>query len=161
MKLRFAPSPTGLLHVGNARVALANWLLARKAAAPSCCAWTTQTPSVPAPSTPRRLKRPALARPRLGRELPPVRPPGALRRRGGAPEGVGPALPLPGSEEELRFKREQRLRQGRPPIYDRAALKMTPEQLERARANGKEPYWRFKLSGTSIEWRTACSGGGR
>jgi glutamyl-tRNA synthetase len=30
MKLRFAPSPTGLLHVGNARVALANWLLARR-----------------------------------------------------------------------------------------------------------------------------------
>ena len=31
MKLRFAPSPTGLLHVGNARIALANYLLARKA----------------------------------------------------------------------------------------------------------------------------------
>ena len=30
MKLRFAPSPTGLLHVGNARVALVNWLLARR-----------------------------------------------------------------------------------------------------------------------------------
>ena len=30
MKLRFAPSPTGLLHVGNARVALANYLLARR-----------------------------------------------------------------------------------------------------------------------------------
>ena len=28
--LRFAPSPTGLLHVGNARVALMNWLYARK-----------------------------------------------------------------------------------------------------------------------------------
>ena len=30
MKLRFAPSPTGLLHVGNARAALVNWLLARR-----------------------------------------------------------------------------------------------------------------------------------
>ena len=29
MRLRFAPSPTGLLHVGNARTALFNWLLAR------------------------------------------------------------------------------------------------------------------------------------
>ncbi len=30
MKLRFAPSPTGLLHVGNARAALVNWLFARQ-----------------------------------------------------------------------------------------------------------------------------------
>ena len=30
MKVRFAPSPTGWLHVGNARPALANWLEARK-----------------------------------------------------------------------------------------------------------------------------------
>ncbi len=29
MRVRFAPSPTGLLHVGNARTALFNWLLAR------------------------------------------------------------------------------------------------------------------------------------
>ena len=29
MRLRFAPSPTGQLHVGNARTALFNWLLAR------------------------------------------------------------------------------------------------------------------------------------
>ncbi|MCK4940367.1 MAG: glutamate--tRNA ligase, partial [Rhodospirillaceae bacterium] len=28
--LRFAPSPTGLLHVGNARMALINWLYAKK-----------------------------------------------------------------------------------------------------------------------------------
>src|SRR4051812_12635620 len=29
MRVRFAPSPTGHLHVGNARTALFNWLLAR------------------------------------------------------------------------------------------------------------------------------------
>jgi nondiscriminating glutamyl-tRNA synthetase len=29
MRVRFAPSPTGQLHVGNARTALFNWLLAR------------------------------------------------------------------------------------------------------------------------------------
>ena len=30
MRLRFAPSPTGYLHIGGARTALFNWLLARK-----------------------------------------------------------------------------------------------------------------------------------
>ena len=30
MRVRFAPSPTGHLHVGNARTALFNWLLARR-----------------------------------------------------------------------------------------------------------------------------------
>ncbi len=33
MRLRFAPSPTGALHIGGARTALFNWLLARGAAA--------------------------------------------------------------------------------------------------------------------------------
>ena len=30
VKVRFAPSPTGLLHVGNMRTAISNWLYARK-----------------------------------------------------------------------------------------------------------------------------------
>ena len=56
------------------------------------------------------------------------------------------------SEEELAYKRELRLKQGRPPLYDRAALKMTEEQLGRALENNKLPYWRFKLSPTSVNW---------
>ena len=45
LRVRFAPSPTGHLHVGNARTALFNWLLARGMAARSCCASRTPTPS--------------------------------------------------------------------------------------------------------------------
>jgi len=40
-RVRFAPSPTGMLHVGNARTALYNWLFARHTAETSCCASKT------------------------------------------------------------------------------------------------------------------------
>ena len=59
MRVRFAPSPTGHLHVGNARTALFNWLLARGPAARSCCASRTPTSSA------RRASR----RPRSSRDL--------------------------------------------------------------------------------------------
>jgi hypothetical protein len=42
---RFAPSPTGYIHVGNLRTALMNYLIARKSAAPSSCGWTIPTRS--------------------------------------------------------------------------------------------------------------------
>ena len=44
-RVRFAPSPTGYLHVGGARTALFNWLFARRTAACSCCASKTPMPS--------------------------------------------------------------------------------------------------------------------
>ena len=159
MKLRFAPSPTGLLHVGNARVALVNWMIARRGGgavllrlddtdtARSCAEYAAALEDDlrwigldwdESFRQSDRLDRYAAAAERL--------------------KASGRLYPCLESEEELRFKREQRLRQGRPPLYDRAALKMTPEQLERARANGKEPYWRFKLNGRPVEWEDGVLG---
>ena len=45
VRVRFAPSPTGYLHIGGARTALFNWLYARQQGAPSCCASRIPTPS--------------------------------------------------------------------------------------------------------------------
>jgi len=159
MTLRFAPSPTGLLHVGNAYIALFNWLFARRhnqrlilrlddtdtqRSKPEYAAaieedlrwlgldWDAQF---------RQSDRTALyaeAAERLKRSA-----------------RLYPCLE---TEEELRFKREQRQRLGKPPLYDRAALNMTPEQLERARANGKEPHWRFLLTGRTLTWRDGVLG---
>ena len=56
------------------------------------------------------------------------------------------------SEEELNAKREMRAKRHLPPIYDRAMLKLTPEQRAAAEAGGKKPYWRFLLSGVQAEW---------
>jgi glutamyl-tRNA synthetase len=56
------------------------------------------------------------------------------------------------SEDELNAKRERRLKRNQPPIYDRAMLKLTPDQRAAAEANGKRPYWRFLLSDSTVEW---------
>ncbi len=159
MKLRFAPSPTGLLHVGNARAALVTWLFARQHGG----------------SVLLRLDDTDLERSKaeyaealqedlrwLGLDWDEsFRQSDRLPLYAAAAERLkasGHLYPCFESEEELRYKRELRLKQGRPPLYDRGALKMTPEQYERALANGKRPYWRFKLSGLQREWADGVLG---
>jgi glutamyl-tRNA synthetase len=153
MRVRFAPSPTGYLHVGNARIALANYLFARHNGA-------------------KFLLR--LDDTDIGRSKPEYEE--AIRAdlnwlgigwdetfrqadRGSYYESAAKALrdrgrlyPCFESEEELRAKREMRLKRGLAPVYDREALKITKEQFDRAIANGKTPYWRFKLSEGAAAW---------
>ena len=159
MRVRFAPSPTGYLHVGNARIALANALFAQRHGATFLLriddtdaersradyeqaiehdlrwlgiAWDEsfrQSARIP-------LYDAAVARLRASSRL----------------------YPCFESEEELRFKRELRLRRGQAPVYDRAMLKLTPEQRAQAEANGKTPYWRFKLSDSTVEWNDIVLG---
>ena len=62
------------------------------------------------------------------------------------------------NDDELRFKRERRARAGKPVVYDRAMLKLTPAQRAAAEANGKRPYWRFLLSDTEITWKDSYHG---
>ncbi len=153
MKLRFAPSPDGLLHVGQARIALVNWLVARRngglfllrlddADAERCrpehadsiqhdLRWMgLDWDDCIAQST--RRDRYAAAAAKL--------------------EAAGRLYPCFEGEEELTFKREQRQKQGKSPIYDRAMLKMTAAQRAQAEAGGKRPYFRFLLSGVQAEW---------
>ncbi|MBB5690258.1 glutamate--tRNA ligase [Roseomonas alkaliterrae] len=153
MKLRFAPSPTGLLHVGNARVALANWLHARRHGG---------TFVLRLDDTDRERSRPEFAAAIeedlhwLGLDWDErIAQSARLDRYAAAAERLkqdGRLYPCFETEEELAFKRERRRREGRPPIYDREALKMTPEQIARAIENGKQPYWRFRLSPRSVAW---------
>ncbi|CAI3934842.1 MULTISPECIES: glutamate--tRNA ligase [Commensalibacter] len=153
MKLRFAPSPTGLMHVGNARLAVANALFARrhggkfmlriddtdverskeeyvreihKALEWFGFSWDEYMKQSD------RMDRYAMAIERL--------------------KESGRLYPCFETKEELDFKRELRRRQNKPPLYDRAMLRLTPEQREAAEANGKVPHWRFKLSGREIRW---------
>ena len=153
MKLRFAPSPTGFLHVGNARVALLNWLFARKQGGRFLLRLDDTDTQRSKPEYAEaiqedlhwlgldwdesfqqsdRLDRYSLAAERLKQS-----------------QRLYPCLE---TDEELNWKREQRKKAGKAWVYDRAALRMTAEQLEKAEGNGKSPYWRFLLSGTTEHW---------
>ncbi|MFC3125884.1 glutamate--tRNA ligase [Pseudoroseomonas globiformis] len=159
MKLRFAPSPTGYLHVGNARIAVANWLLARQGHGSFVLRFDDTDVGRSKPEYAAGIEEDLRW---LGLEWDDsFRQSDRLDRYGVAAEHlkrIGRLYPCFESEEELRFKREQRQKQGRPPVYDRAALKMTQEQLQRALDNGKSPYWRFKLEPRTVTWTDGVLG---
>lgn len=159
MKLRFAPSPTGLLHVGNARTALVNWLLARQLGGRVLLRLddtdTARSKAEYADALAEDLRWLGLDWDESFRQS----DRGALYAAAAERLKAGGRLyPCLENEEELRSKRERQLRAGKPPVYDRAALLLTADQLARARANGKEPYWRFKLSHRSVAWRDGVLG---
>jgi glutamyl-tRNA synthetase len=153
MKLRFAPSPTGLLHVGNARQAVANFLFARRHGAALLLRLDDT-------DGPRSRDEFAAAIQHDLRWLGLVwdemlRQSDRLGRYQDAAEHLkeaGLLYPCFESEEELRAKREMRLKRRLPPVYDRAMLKLSPEQRAAAEAGGKRPYWRFRLSDGVVAW---------
>jgi glutamyl-tRNA synthetase len=159
MKLRFAPSPTGLLHVGNARVALANWLHARRHGGAFLLRLDDTDLERSKPEYAEAIEEDLhwLGLDWDGR----VAQSDRLDRYAAAAErlkAAGRLYPCFETEEELAYKRERRRREGRPPLYDREALRMTPEQIARAIANGKQPYWRFKLAPRTVTWHDLVLG---
>ena len=159
MRVRFAPSPTGYLHVGNARIALANALFARRHAAKFLLRLD---------DTDRERSRLEFAQ-AIAHDLQwlgiswdeTFKQSDHIALYDAAAEKLrasGRLYPCFESEEELRFKRDQRLKRGLAPVYDRAMLKLTPEQRAQAEANGKTPYWRFKLTDTEVAWNDLVLG---
>lgn len=159
ISVRFAPSPTGLLHVGNARAALANYLFTRHHGGQFIL-------RIDDTDMERSRDEYAVAIERdlhwLGLDWDSTfRQRDRLEQYAAAAEKLkqsGRLYPCFESEDELRAKREQRLKRGLAPVYDRAMLKMTPEQRAQAEANGKRPYWRFLLSGSIVEWNDLVLG---
>ncbi len=159
VRVRFAPSPTGHLHVGNARIALANFLFARRHAGHFLLRLddTDEARSRPefAEAIMQDLRWLGLAWEatfRQSERLDRYRE-AALRLR-----AAGRLYPCFESEEELRAKREARLKRGQAPVYDRAMLRLTQEQREAAEAGGKRPYWRFRLSAGAVAWEDLVLG---
>jgi glutamyl-tRNA synthetase len=153
VRVRFAPSPTGWLHVGNARLAVVNWLFARHCGGQFLLRLDDTDPG-------RSTAEYAQA---IGQDLrwlglewdETFRQSDRLDRYAAATETLkrsGRLYPCFESEEELRAKREQRLKRGLAPVYDRAMLRLTAEQRAAAEAGGKRPYWRFLLSGGAVGW---------
>ncbi|MGD0723213.1 MAG: glutamate--tRNA ligase [Roseiarcus sp.] len=151
--VRFAPSPTGRIHIGNARTALLNWLFAmrergrfilrfddtdrersRAEYAQSIevdLAWL----GVTADETVRQSERMALFDAAAAR----------LRE-------AGRLYPAYETAEELDRRRKRQQALGRPPVYDRAALALTAPERAALEAQGRRPHWRFRLAPTTVEW---------
>jgi glutamyl-tRNA synthetase len=144
--VRFAPSPTGLLHVGNARPALLNWLYARHCGGRFILR-IDDTDLARSKAEHEDAIRQDLAW--LGLDWDDTfRQSDRLDRYAEAAERLkasGRLYPCFESEEELKAKREMRIKRHQPPVYDRAMLKLTAEQRAAAEAGGKTPYWRFLL----------------
>ncbi len=157
---RFAPSPTGRLHVGNIRTALVCWLAAR-AMGGQFLLRLDDTDR--ARSTEAFVEAIRVDLGWLG-----LVPDGEVRQsdRFALYEAAfetlhaqGRVYPCYESEEELSIKRKIALGRGLPPIYDRAALKLTAEERQSREANGIRPHWRFRLDAKPIEWTDLVRGG--
>ena len=159
MKLRFAPSPTGLLHVGNTRAALANYLLARRHGGTFTLRFDDTDTARNRPEFVTAIEQDLAW---LGIEWTDSFHQSARLAEYEAAarklEAAGRLYPCFESEAELQAKRDQRLRRHLPPVYDRAMLKLTSEQRASAEAGGKTPYWRFRLSDGAAAWHDLVLG---
>lgn len=164
IRVRFAPSPTGLLHIGNARTALINWLFARNQqlqgqkadfmfrlddtdkqrseerfaqAIEQDLAWLGLTHTLFARQSD-RFDRYHELRQKLIDD--------------------GRLYPCYETPEELDFKRKRQLSRGEPPLYDRAALKLTTAEKAAKEAEGCRPHWRLMLKSEPIIWQDLVRG---
>ena len=62
------------------------------------------------------------------------------------------------TSEELSLKRKAQLLAGRPPVYDRAGLKLTDEEKAKLEAEGRRPHWRFLLKDVEVSWHDMVRG---
>ncbi len=157
--VRFAPSPTGLLHVGNARTALLNFLFARKNGGKLLLRIddTDSERSKPEYETGivEDLKWLGIAHDLFARQS--ARPE-AHRAAAGKLKAAGRLYPCYESQLELDRRRQRQIAAGRPPVYDRAALNLTAEERDKLEAQGRKPHWRFKLSQSKVKWRDLIRG---
>ncbi|HEX6861140.1 MAG TPA: glutamate--tRNA ligase [Caulobacteraceae bacterium] len=159
VKVRFAPAPTGRLHVGNIRAAIVNWVFARgqggkfvlriddtdlerstkayEAGIEEDLAWLGLTwdekhnQSARFPTYQQAVER--------------------LKSQ-------GRLYPAYETQEELDRRRKVQLSRGQPPIYDRAALKLTDAEKKAFEAEGRKPHWRFRLDGKRVRWNDLIRG---
>lgn len=151
-RVRFAPSPTGRIHIGNIRTAALNWLFARKhegsfllrlddtdtvrsteefaGAIRDDLIWLGLTWDEEA----RQQDRTALYE-EAAEKL----------------KASGALYPCFETEEELDRRRKRQLAMHKPPIYDRAALKLTDDEIATRIGRGEKPHWRFRLPNTTEE----------
>jgi glutamyl-tRNA synthetase len=153
VRLRFAPSPTGRLHVGNIRTALLNWLYARRERGQVLLRIddTDLQRSTKAfeDGIEADLKWLDLHWDEKANQSERIAQYDAAAQR---LKAAGLVYPCYETEEELERKRRIAQSRGLPPVYDRAALKLTRKERAKLETEGRAPHWRFKLSGERRDW---------
>jgi glutamyl-tRNA synthetase len=157
--VRFAPSPTGRIHIGNARTAILNWLMSRKEKGQFILRYD-DTDS--ARSTQEYADGIATDLAWMG--IKPDRVEWQSKRYGRYDAVVeklkaeGKLYPCYETADELERRRKRQEARGGLRTYDRAALKLTVEERAALEAGGRKPHWRFKLDHRVIEWNDLIRG---
>jgi len=153
IKVRFAPSPTGKLHVGNVRTALINWLYAAKEGGEFILRIDDTDTERSTKVYEDGIKEDLLW---LGMtwgqtfnqsDRFDIYDDAANNLR-----QAGLLYACYETSEELDRQRKILRAQGKPPVYDRTGLSLTPEDKAKLEAEGRTPHWRFKLSGKTVSW---------
>ena len=156
---RFAPSPTGWIHVGNLRTALMNYLIARKAGGEFILRIDDTDPVRSKEEYVDGIKRDldwlGLHWDRVERQS--LR----LEKYHAAAEtlrDMGRFYEAFETPTELDLKRKKQLNMGKPPVYDRAALALDDAARDKLRAERGDGVWRFKLKHERIVWTDGILG---
>ncbi len=161
-KVRFAPSPTGKLHVGNVRTALVNYLFAR-AAGGQFMLRIDDTDEERSTNAHEQAIRTDLTWLGLKWDCE-DRQSSRLERYTDALQTLlqsGRAYPCYETQEELGLKRKSQLMAGRPPVYDRSALSLSVAQIAAYEAEGRRPHYRFRLLDEDVSWNDLVRGPSR
>lgn len=153
IKVRFAPSPTGFMHIGNTRTALFNYLLAKKLNGKFMLR-IDDTDFARSKKEYEDAMRESLQW--LGFKWDEEARQSARFARYDALRDElikkGRIYACYDTPEELQIKRKRAMAKGQAPIYDRQALRYTPEDIARFEAEGRKPHYRFKLEPGIIAW---------
>lgn len=156
---RFAPSPTGKLHIGNVRAALINWLYARKHGGEFILRMD-DTDLVRSKDEYKQailedLKWLGLYWDNSFNQL------SRLKKYEQAKNKLiskGRLYPCYETPEELEVKRKLQLSRGKPPLYDRGSIDLTPEQIAEYEKQGRKPHYRFLVDDSAIIWEDLIKG---
>ncbi|MCK5424704.1 MAG: glutamate--tRNA ligase [Emcibacter sp.] len=160
VKVRFAPSPTGLLHVGNIRTALVNWLFCRQQGGSFLLRLDDtdagRSTQAFADAIERDLTWLGLNWDATARQS------DRIDRYNEVFEKLktdGRMYPCYETGQELELKRKVQLGQGKPPVYDRAGLSLSDAEVTAYEAEGRKAHWRFKLDlPARVEWDDLVKG---
>lgn len=159
VNVRIAPSPTGLLHIGNVRAALFNWLFARQNGGNFMLRLDdtdqARSESELARCIERDLQWLGLEWDRFARQSDRMERYRAVLEELKAKNLVYPCYE---TQIELDLKRKTQEGRGLPRVYDRAALKLTEADKQKYVAEGRKPHWRFLMDGGDVAWNDMVQG---